>query len=104
MLYIKIKLMRGDMLIEKNTSEGEAFIASTSNKITLMLIGDMSTVTATLQQPDGEGGWNPVIIDGVTQELSATNTLMSIYAPVKLRLFKSAGSDCGVTIANSKDK
>lgn len=92
------------MFIPKSTIEDSAMLEPSSNKITLMLVGDISNVTATLQQTDGSDGWNSVVISTEIQELSSSNTILSIYAPVKLRLLKSAGSDCGVILLSDKNK
>ena len=89
------------MFIKKSTAEESNVIQAGNNRITLVLLGDASTVTATLYQSDGEvppAFTTPVVIDGTPQVLSATNTMLSIYAPCEIKVIKSAGSDCGVGI------
>ncbi len=89
------------MFIKKSTTLVEKEITPTST-ITLALIGDMSNVTVNIQQSDGDGGWNNVVVDDVEQTLDSTNTIKSIFAPMKLNIVKSAGSDCGVDIYQKK--
>lgn len=52
------------------------------------LIGTIGSSVITFEQPDGLGGWTPIIIDGTTQELSATNTIVSFFMPVLMRCNK----------------
>lgn len=89
------------MFIDISTEEDYKDIKP-NNTITLALVGDMSNVTVTLQQKDGSGGWNDVVVEGVTQVLDVNNTLLSIFAPVELRIHKSAGSNCGVDLVQKR--
>jgi len=41
-----------------------------------------------IEQPDGAGGWMPVIIDGEALVLSIDNTILSLYQPALIRINK----------------
>lgn len=55
---------------------------------TFQLIGTIGASNIVFEQPDGSGGWMIMTIDGVTQQLNATNTIVSLYQPALIRINK----------------
>ena len=72
-----------------NSGETRKFTAS-NNRVTISLTDPAGTVT--VNQSDGAGGWFGMVVDGVSMDLDATNTMRSIYAPVDLQ-FIGTGTD-----------
>ena len=75
------------MLIELQTTAFTTVI-SLNKGATLQLIGDVGASVVTLEQPDGSGGWIQAKISGDVVSLTSDNTMLSITAPVMIRVNK----------------
>lgn len=99
--------MADDIKIIPTTAERTAEITVNYSNPggTLALIGDPGAFTVTLQQPtvvtpetNNDAHWMDVVDDGVTQKLSATQTILPVPERGRYRLHKeeSVGSSFGV--------
>lgn len=57
---------------------------STGGEVTLSITN--STGTATIEQSDDAGGYFPMVCNGETMVLDASNTVRSIYAGIEIRV------------------
>lgn len=77
-------------LIAATTAAAQSSGFTTIRTRTVMARGLAGAETVTLQQSDDGTNWYDVILDGVTQELSVTHTLLTIIGPGHFRMDKSA--------------
>ena len=75
------------MFIELQT---EAFTRTikVNKNTTFQLIGTIGASVIAFEQPDGSGGWFQIVLDSVEQKLSATNTMVTFFAPATIRVNK----------------
>ena len=53
------------------------------------------------EQPDGDGGWSPVVIKTVAVEITSDNTIVSIAYPALIRINKPiTAADAGVMLVS----
>jgi hypothetical protein len=81
-----------------------AFVRSikVNGKTTFQLTGTLGVgESIPFEQPDGVGGWTPVVIKTVAVELTATNTMVTIAYPALVRLNKPiTADDAGVMLVS----
>lgn len=88
------------MFIELQTT---AFTRSIqcNGKTTFQLIGTLTTEEIVFEQPNGSGGWVPVVVDTEGIKLTATNTMVTVAYPALIRINKPiTSSNAGVQMVS----
>lgn len=69
---------------------------------TFQLIGELGAgESISFEQPDGDGGWSPVVIKTVAVEITSDNTIVSIAYPALIRINKPiTAADAGVMLVS----
>lgn len=63
------------------------------------LIGTLAAEVISFKIPNGSGGWMPLYSDGSLVQITATNNMVSFYAPAKVLVDKPiTASNAGVIV------